>query len=175
MKIEVVSPLTYKHYKDFFNFCIFGKSRFQSFFVKATFAFTLFFGAVFFGMFITGQQTGFAFFLSLLILVMYWFLLVRFPKIVYNSARTFYSAPSEYIFSETGFTDHCKGELHESTMAMSYACIMKVYETPEYFFIFPDKSRGIIIDKSAFVAGRPEELRLLLMNALDAKKYITKM
>ncbi|NLA76964.1 MAG: YcxB family protein [Clostridiales bacterium] len=173
MRIEAVSSLTYEQYKAFFHFLLFGRNRFLSLLFKAGIVFSMFLCAVIFGMFL-GSGTGFfSLLLSIALPAAYGFAFFVLPKSVYSSGKKLYDAPIKYVFTETQFVSHSQNELFENTTTMKYACIMKVYETPEYFFIFPDKSRAEIIHKSTFTVGTPYDLRFVLMNSLPRQSYIT--
>lgn len=75
------------------------------------------------------------------------------------------------IFTDTGITHTQRSEEGglPDTQNLSYDVLLKAAETKQDFYLFTSPAQAILIDKSYFTKGSPEELREVLKDALGAR------
>ena len=72
-----------------------------------------------------------------------------------------------YGFTEDGLTHNAKnGEI----ASLSYDGILKVTESPDYYFLYIAESDALIVSKNGFTEGTAEEFTALLRDKLGADK-----
>ena len=78
----------------------------------------------------------------------------------------------EITFDDNGFSSRQTGELTSGAGTAKYAVVQKVYETKDAFYVYTAPSQAMLLAKTDFAAGDPEDLRELLRAKLPAGKYV---
>ena len=72
-----------------------------------------------------------------------------------------------YNFTEEGLTHNAKnGEI----ASLSYDGILKVTESPDYYFLYIAEADALIVAKDGFTEGNEDDFRTLLRTVIDPKK-----
>ena len=72
-----------------------------------------------------------------------------------------------YNFTEEGLTHNAKnGEI----ASLSYDGILKVTESPDYYFLYIAEADALIVTKDGFTEGNEDDFRTLLRTVIDPKK-----
>lgn len=74
-----------------------------------------------------------------------------------------------YVFRKQGFSV-VDGE---NEMKRRYEDVLRVYETPEAFYLYFNKGQAFIVAKDGFTAGTAEDLRRRLTEKLSAKRVVS--
>ena len=76
-------------------------------------------------------------------------------------------ATVSYGFTEDGLTHNAKkGEI----ASLSYDGILKVTESPDYYFLYVAEADALIVVKNGFTEGNEQVFRILLRTVIDPKK-----
>ena len=76
-------------------------------------------------------------------------------------------ATVSYGFTEDGLTHNAKnGEI----ASLSYDGILKVTESPDYYFLYIAEADALIVAKDGFTEGNEDDFRTLLHAVIDPKK-----
>ena len=88
-----------------------------------------------------------------------------------------YNIKNIFYFAENSFTFESENSVYSGKSKVKYGDIYMVYETPKCFYFYLSKktmrkeAKVVMIEKSGFFAGTPEQLEQLLRKALPAKRY----
>ncbi|MBE6037694.1 MAG: YcxB family protein [Anaerofustis stercorihominis] len=93
----------------------------------------------------------------------YYKALVTAPKKQYETVKQAYSG-KKYIITEEAF------EVHEGENAdiFNFDEILKIYEIEKYFYVYITNALCLVVDKSLFTAGTPEDFAELAQEALGS-------
>ncbi|MBQ2943097.1 MAG: YcxB family protein [Ruminococcus sp.] len=100
---------------------------------------------------------------------LYMFFLV--PLIRYKNLGIVKGAVNEYIFTDDLLTVKTTGKEYNSEGAFRYIVFLRVWETSEYLFIYPNKRQAYLVDKSS-VSDCELELIREKLTSVDNIKYI---
>lgn len=88
-------------------------------------------------------------------------MLAVYPRFSYR--RPYNSVKDNVITTKFEFYDDKLVEINDATREeYMYSELMKVWETPEYFYIYHTKESASVVDKQGFTLGTPEELSSIL-------------
>ena len=99
-------------------------------------------------------------------------LCVNIPKRAYKRMGRNAGTVGRYTFTDDGMTVAASTDGYEGETTVSYDHILRVIDTPEYFFLFISGSNAWPVDKSTFEGGTPEQLTEKLR--ANVKKYKVK-
>lgn len=94
-----------------------------------------------------------------------------YPKIQYNKSKLLHGTVNEFTFGADEIILEQNGENANNTSTMKYTAIWKVYEAKDAIYIYTNPHQAFIVDKSTVTGGTVADLRALLMEKVDAKKY----
>lgn len=106
--------------------------------------------------------------------VMFWFLFIWLLAIIkYRNIKSKQNAENKYVFTDENiqFVQDATGV--NSSASIEYSAVYRVYETKEFFymFLYTNKRKTYIIDKSTIACGTAMDLRMLLIQKIGADKY----
>lgn len=171
--LENETIINYETYKKFYLFALF-KGRYYKMGPK------LFYIISAIGIFvslITGFVFGFdsvikIFLILFIILIAVMSLLIFYlPKKYYKSAEKIYQGINRYKFFDDYFQAEMDNGSAKGTSNIKYDALYKVYEIPEYFYIFISRSQAYMVDKSGFNIIELDSLTAIFKNVLGKKYY----
>lgn len=164
-RLEADVALSFEGYKTFCKFNSMRNKNYKHantriyFILAAIFAVTLY---MFFG-----GNFGYNKYIMLAITVMFgWYYykaIVIAPKKQYETVKEAYSG-KKYIMTEEAFEVH-QGE---GADVFYYDEILKVYEIEEYFYVYVTNALCLVVDKSLFTEGTPEDFAEILKENLGS-------
>ncbi|MGN0181350.1 MAG: YcxB family protein [Candidatus Ornithomonoglobus sp.] len=84
-------------------------------------------------------------------------MLAVYPRFSYR--KPYNSVKNNVITTKFEFYEDRLVEINDATKEeYEYSGLMKVWETPEYFYIYHTKENASVVDKAGFTLGTPEEL-----------------
>ena len=105
-------------------------------------------------------------FASLVFVEICFFLILFAPQILAKRIAK-RSMTVSYGFTEDGLTHNAKnGEI----ASLSYDGILKVTESPDYYFLYIAEADALIVAKDGFTEGNEADFRTLLRTVIDPKK-----
>lgn len=110
---------------------------------------------------------GLLIFLTLLMSILIYYL----PKKYYKTAEKMLEGINRYKFYEDYFevskdTDKAKG-----SSQIRYNALYKIYEVPDYFYIFISRNQAYMVDKKGFSFPELDTVREIFRNKLGRKFY----
>lgn len=119
------------------------------------------------GMYLTAQHIGNIY--SKAILLAAGVMLIIYPRFSYR--RPYNSVKNNQITTKFEFYDDKLIEINDSSREeYPYNTLLKVWETPQYFYIYHTKENASVVDKESFKKGTPDELAALLKTKLPFEK-----
>ncbi len=92
-------------------------------------------------------------------------MLVIYPRFSYR--KPYSSVKNNVITTKFEFYEDRLVEINDATREeYEYSRLMKVWETPEYFYIYHTKENASVVDKAGFTLGAPEDLARVLKGKL---------
>ena len=154
VEIKAKCTLDYNAIKAFANAKIYGKRSPKVVFHLSNLSIVLLFFLLVLGMLFS---MGTAFLCALVccaaIIILNCFFYFLLPWFQYQALGTRKGAKFEYVFGEELFTVTGKGKLHAEKAVLKYPMITKAAETPEYLFLYFNKKRVLMVDKSTITGG----------------------
>ncbi len=102
----------------------------------------------------------------------YWSLTHTMPQKMLDRASEKGEEYHRYIFANELFYCIDGKEASRGTTVKQYADIQEIYDLPDAFYIFFDKTKGFIVDKTGFTVGTPDTLGAFLREKVGEQKYI---
>ena len=93
------------------------------------------------------------------------------PRLHYSAMGKLKNTVNEYVFLEERLLIQSTGNGTRSEVSVSYASLIKCMETGRYLFLWQSKKQGLIVDKTTFNGGMPQQLREKLCSILG-KNYV---
>lgn len=84
--------------------------------------------------------------------------------IINKGLSQFFRFSADSLYIETG-----KADMMQSSGNYTYDMLYKAFEITDYFFIYINKVNAVIINKSSFIKGAPDDLRALLSSKFGNK------
>ncbi len=95
------------------------------------------------------------------------FFIVLFTPQIHAKRIAKRSMTVSYGFTEDGLTHNAK---NREIASLSYDGILKVTESPDYYFLYVAEADALIVAKNGFTQGTEQEFRMLLRTVIDDKK-----
>lgn len=92
------------------------------------------------------------------IIILNCFFYFLLPWFQYQALGTRKGTKFEYVFGEELFTVTGKGKLHAEKAVLTYPMITKAAGTPEYLFLYFNKKRVFMVDKSTITGGTADSI-----------------
>ena len=99
------------------------------------------------------------------------FIIFVLPKIKYNNNKYSKDSKNEFVFTSENIKLTQTHELHNSENELSYNAIWRIYESKKFIYMHIGRRQTYIVDKSTVTGGTVEDLRMLLISKIGAKKY----
>ena len=174
MEIKASSKYDWETIKKFNRFHILSRARFFNVLILLMEIYMIFvfaFAAIS-QTFTTGLLPSFCLFLLWNAFIV--FVYFGLPKIRYNKNKVIKNSENRFVFTENDVTETSGNGLHTGTSAVKYDAMWRVYETKGYIYLYINSNQSYIVDKSTVTGGTVEDLRMLLISKIGAKKYKVK-
>ena len=99
------------------------------------------------------------------------FIIFVLPKIKYNNNKYSKDSKNEFVFTDENIKLTQTHELHNSENKLSYNAIWRIYESKMFIYMHIGRRQTYIVDKSTVTGGTVEDLRMLFISKIGAKKY----
>ncbi len=165
-RLEADVALSFEGYKTFCKFNSMRNKNYKKANVRIYVILAAIFGVTAY-MFIGGTFGYNKYILLALSAIFGWYYykaLVIAPKKQYETVSQAYSSEKKYVMTEEAFEVH-QGEGKD---VFNYDEILKVYEIEEYFYVYVTNALCLVVDKSLFTAGTPEDFREILRDNLGS-------
>lgn len=119
------------------------------------------------GIFLSAQHIGNIY--SKAVLLAAGVMLIIYPRFSYR--RPYNSVKHNQITTKFEFYEDRFVEINDSSREeYAYNTLLKVWETPQYFYIYHTKENASVVDKDSFKKGTPDELSAFLQAKLPYEK-----
>ncbi|MBR6407905.1 MAG: YcxB family protein [Clostridia bacterium] len=112
--------------------------------------------------------------ITVLVVLYSLFLCIYFmaPRISYKNISRMGGAQNRFVFTDDCLCVSSGSDSFQSSSRMNYSVFLKAMETSDYLFIFQDKMRAIIVDKSTVTDGAPDDIRRALSNTAGLRYIV---
>ncbi|MGN0612663.1 MAG: YcxB family protein [Porcipelethomonas sp.] len=167
MVIKAENNVDAKDIKALIN-CNSSKLKFMLILLTLTFAAFLAFCII---MNNTGKNTGYCIVGILWCIVVYAYVFIINPKIVYRSFRRKYTSGAliKYELTAKSAAMTVVSEKGKWEKRKNYRDMFRAYETPDYFFFYTKRNETFILKKSGIKQGGTEDISGLLAEEMGAK------
>jgi len=110
-------------------------------------------------------SVAFGLILAVVILVM--------PRGYYRNVEKILSVPVRFRFSADSFEVRTAAQSLAEPSSLKYERLYKVYETPQFFYLYLSATRPLILGKDDFSAGTADGLRQLLAAKIGRRFLMT--
>ncbi|MBR6802105.1 MAG: YcxB family protein [Eubacteriaceae bacterium] len=164
-RLEADVALSFEGYKTFCKFNSMRNKNYKSANVRIYVIMAVIFAVTIYMFF--GDGFGYNKFIMLAVSVLFgWYYfnaLVLAPKKQYVKVKEGYSG-KKYVMTDEAFEVH-QGE---GVDTFYYDDILKVYEIEEYFYVYVTNALCLVVDKSLFTLGTPEDFAEILEENLGS-------
>ncbi len=83
---------------------------------------------------------------------------------MYKRSGAYRDTVNEFVFTDDALTARTNAEGMNESASVAYSSLVKLTETDDYFMIFPDNKRFLVVDKATVEGGTVDELREKLLS-----------
>lgn len=86
------------------------------------------------------------------------------PRRMYKRSGAYRDTVNEFVFTDDALTARTNAEGMNESASVAYSSLVKLTETDDYFMIFPDNKRFLVVDKATVEGGTVDDLREKLLS-----------